>query len=57
MVCRQQHNKREALRRKAAMTVCRRLESHGVNFMDGDRPVTADELAAQLLRVVADKIG
>jgi hypothetical protein len=49
MVCRQQHNKREALRRKAAMTVCRRLEEYGIRYENSGVPVTANEVAQQLL--------
>jgi hypothetical protein len=38
------------------MDVCRGLEAYGVKFMDGDRPVTAEQVAAQLLKVYGSRI-
>ncbi len=54
--CRKEHNDRQTLKRKAAMDVCRGLEAYGVKFMDGDRPVTAEQVAEQLLKVYGSRI-
>ncbi len=54
--CRKEHNERIALKRKAALDVCRGLEAYGVKFMDGDRPVSAEAVAKQLVEKYGQNI-
>jgi hypothetical protein len=55
--CKREYDEKHRLKRKAAYDVCQGLAAYGVSYMDGDKPVTPEELAAQLVRLYGDKIA
>lgn len=55
-LCRKARNKQEYLKVRAAQDVVAIFQAAGAVFMDGDRLVSADELARQLVKVVGPTI-
>lgn len=54
--CRKERNQREWLKAKAARDVVNIFAAAGAVFMDGDREVSREELAAQLLKIVGPQM-
>jgi hypothetical protein len=52
--CKRSGDRDQRLRRRAALDVVRIFEAAGVQFQDNGRPIAADEVARQLMRVYAD---
>ncbi len=49
--CKRTYDRQMKARMRAAFKVCRELEGRGIRFEDGGKPVSADELVAQLLKI------
>lgn len=48
--CKKEVNRREYLKAKAARDVVAAFQAAGASFVNGDHPVSPDELVAQLLK-------
>ncbi len=54
--CKHDYARNRELKARAALDVCNGLAQYGVRFENGGVPVSPDVVAAQLLRVLADKM-
>ena len=54
--CKAATDKQYQLKRKAALAVCRGLEEYGIRYEDNGVPVSAEEVAQQLLERFGDSV-